>query len=144
MTRSLTAFCCVLLMLCAVDAFAQRPSWTLQSENDAYPSWGDDDYTNGLRVSADFTRAILWGRLFPNHRDCETSPLTSTRPCRRTTLMFGQNFYSPHDITISEVQPTERPYAGWLYVGIAARLAQPKRLRSMELQLGVTGKTALI
>jgi hypothetical protein len=59
-----------------------------------------------------------------------------------TTLFVGQNFYTPHDITIPEVQPAERPYSAWLYVGLAARAVQPRRLRTVEIQLGTTGKNA--
>ena len=124
------------------ESLAQRPAFTFQSENDAYPSWGDDDYTNGLRLSLDYSRAILWGRWWSRHDDCR-NVLAGTAPCRRTTLILGQNFYTPHNITISEVQPDERPYSAWLYIGMAARLATDRRLRSVELQLGTTGRPAL-
>jgi lipid A 3-O-deacylase len=133
---------CGLQLLHPPAALAQWPSITVQSENDAYPRWGDDDYTNGLRVSADFARALGWSRLGGGHRSCSDEP-DSTQPCLRTTLIFGQNFYTPRDITISTVQPAERPYAAWLYGGFTARVAREGRLTSVELQMGTTGKAAL-
>jgi lipid A 3-O-deacylase len=125
-----------------VVANAQAPSWTFQSENDAYPHWGDDDYTNGLRVSVDFPRAVWWQRLGGGRKSCSEES-NQERPCLRTTLMFGQNFYTPQNITIAAIQPTERPYSAWLYGGFAARVARQRRLTSVELQLGTTGKAAL-
>jgi len=132
----------LILLATSSNAYAQAPAWTIQSENDAYADWGDEDYTNGLRISLDFSRAVLWGRLFPSLQDCSTAPRVSSAPCRKTTLFVGQNFYTPLDITVPEVQPTERPYSAWLYIGLAARAVQPKRVRTVEIQLGTTGKNA--
>ena len=126
--------------LMASTARAQVPVVTVQSENDAYPSWGDDDYTNGLRISLDFNRAVGWGWL-SSQPDCKKERVKDI-PCRRTTLMIGQNFYTPRDISIPLVQEDERPYSAWLYFGLAARLAERKRLRTFEIQLGTTGKAA--
>jgi lipid A 3-O-deacylase len=133
----------LILLATSSNAYSQAPAVTVQSENDGYRSFDDDDdYTNGLRISLDFSRAVLWGHLFSSLQDCSTAPEGSTAPCRKTTLFVGQNFYSPHDITVPEVQPTERPYSAWLYIGLAARAAQRRRLRTMEIQLGTTGKNA--
>jgi len=112
---------------------------TLQWENDVLFR-SDDDYTNGLRVSADLSKALWWKRWGLGYNNCRDED--PSKPCLRTTLMFGQNFYTPQDITIEEVQENERPYAAWLYVGFAARVARPKRLTSLELQVGTTGKKA--
>jgi len=124
-------------------ASAQRPEWTLQWENDAFIRAGDDDdYTNGIRLRVDIARALWWTRLAPGYKNC-SEETDQSKPCLRTTLMFGQNFYTPHDITIDTVQEDERPYAAWLYGGLAARIATLKRLTSVELQIGTTGKWAL-
>jgi lipid A 3-O-deacylase len=138
----------VLIVVCAVAlspsrASAQPPAWTLQWENDAFIRAGDDDdYTNGIRLSVDVARALGWARLAPGYKNCnEETP--QAKPCRWTTLIFGQNFYTPRDITIETVQEDERPYAAWLYGGLVARIARPKRLTSVELQIGTTGKWAL-
>ena len=122
-------------------ASAQPSSLTLQWENDVLFR-SDDDYTNGLRVSADFSKALWWKRWGLGHKNCSDETDSST-PCLRTTLMFGQNFYTPHDITVKRVQERERPYAAWLYGGFAGRVATEKRLTSVELQIGTTGKPAL-
>lgn len=122
------------------QVFAQGVAWTVQWENDVLFR-SDDDYTNGVRVTADFSRALWWKRWRLGHNHC-SKEADASKPCLRTTLMLGQNFYTPHDITIEEVQENERPYAAWLYAGFAARVARPKRLTSLELQVGTTGKWA--
>ena len=121
-----------------------QTSVSVQLENDAFPEWGDDDYTNGLRVTIDLDKTIWWSPFSNRYRDCRDSENSAVpdKPCRRTTLIFGQNFYSPDDITISDVQESERPYAAWLYVGAAARLVGDRRQRTLELHLGTTGKYA--
>ena len=112
----------------------------LSIENDSFFPSGGDDYTSGLRFSRDFNRALWWSPFSSRYEDCHKP---NGLPCRRTTLMVGQNFYTPQNITVSEVQEDERPYSAWLYVAAAARLADVKRLRTVELHLGTTGKAAL-
>jgi len=122
-------------------AFAQPPSWTFLWENDVWFG-SDDDYTNGARLSADFSKALGWKRWGLGYKNCGAEA-DASKPCLRTTLMFGQNFYTPHDITVKQVQESERPYAAWLYGGFAGRISRPTRLTSVELQIGTTGKPAL-
>jgi lipid A 3-O-deacylase len=122
-------------------AFAQPPAWTFLWENDVVFG-SDDDYTNGLRLSADFSKALWWKRWGLGYENCGDQT-DASKPCLRTTLMFGQNFYTPHDITVKQVQEGERPYAAWLYGGVAGRISRPTRLTSVELQIGTTGKAAL-
>jgi len=140
MVRHATFF---MLVITAVALAPRRvcaqQSVTLQWENDVLFR-SDDDYTNGLRVSADLDKALWWKRWGLGYNNCRDED--KSKPCLRTTLMFGQNFYTPQDITIEEVQENERPYAAWLYVGFAARVARPTRLTSVELQVGTTGKKA--
>jgi lipid A 3-O-deacylase len=137
----LLLMCLVYVVALESPAAAQRPSWSVQWENDAFPEWGDDGYTNGLRVSADFGRAKLWGRLARKYKDCLDEAVRDA-PCRRTSFMFGQNFYTPNDIARADAIEGDRPYGAWLYGAMAARIVQTKRLTSIELHLGVTGKAA--
>ena len=119
-----------------------QTSVSVQWENDAFPEWGDDDYTNGLRVTLDFNETLWWSPFSRRYSNCREQTTTTTAPCRRTTLLFGQNFYTPDDITNPRVEEEERPYAAWLYVGAAARLVDARRQKSLELHLGTTGKYA--
>lgn len=129
-------------VLIASPTISEVQAWnvTVQSENDSYPGWGDDDYTNGLRISLDINRALWWSSFSSHYKDCHNS---NESPCRRTTLMVGQNFYTPDNITVSEVQEDERPYSAWLYVAAAARIVDTNHLRTVELHIGTTGKAAL-
>lgn len=140
--RSLPIALIFVLACLPVAARAEWPGVTIQSENDAYPSWGDDDYTNGLRVSLELERKLLWSPFSSDLPDCRDAAGTG-RPCRRTSVWIGQNFYTPRDIGVPDVQEDERPYSAWLYVGAAARLAAPNRLRSVEVHVGMTGRSAL-
>ncbi|HEU4458084.1 MAG TPA: lipid A deacylase LpxR family protein [Methylibium sp.] len=53
---------------------------------------------------------------------------------------FGQNIYTPQDITIAEPQPDDRPWAGYLYgvVGSAAERGGGRH-EAVELKLGLVG-----
>lgn len=61
----------------------------------------------------------------------------------RTNFALGQNIYTPADISVATLQPEERPYAGYLYLGLGLVRAQPGMIDSFELQLGVVGPAAL-
>jgi len=145
-TRMLGLTSVVLVVAMPGSATAQRTfsSFTIQEENDALAKAGDDDYTQGLRISLDATRAVLWQRtpLWRDLRDCDRDA-GSDAPCRRTTLFIGQNLYAPYPITIATPQPGERPYAAWLYAGLAAKRAGVRRLDTLEVQVGTTGRAAI-
>ena len=61
--------------------------------------WGDDDYTNGLQITFDFNETLWWSPFSKHYSDCREPPAFPMAPCRRTTLLVGQNFYTPNDIT---------------------------------------------
>jgi hypothetical protein len=93
MVRHATFF---MLVITAVALAPRRvcaqQSVTLQWENDVLFR-SDDDYTNGLRVSADLDKALWWKRWGLGYNNCRDED--KSKPCLRTTLMFGQNFYTP-------------------------------------------------
>jgi lipid A 3-O-deacylase len=116
---------------------ANENDWYLgRAKGEKFPN--DDDYTNGLRIRLEIPRAVLWGGLF-GATDCRDK---SDGRCRQTTFVFGQNFYTPMNIASAEVIEDDRPYAAWLYVGIAAQLVTEKQLKTVELDIGTTGKPA--
>jgi hypothetical protein len=126
--------------------------WTLLEDNDGMITHDDRHYTQGLRVSdllpetdpGDNEEAIFngIGLLLPmyrrgadSHRRIEWSPL-------------GQSLFTPSDTQLNPPDRTDRPYAGWIYMGGA--LLQENRhgqhsadLNSLELLGGVVGKWAL-
>ena len=73
------------------------------------------------------------------------------------TLLIGQQLFTPRDTSALAPIPDDRPYAGWLYLGLRQELLQPLaassgngseghrrwRTHALELQLGVVGPSAL-
>jgi lipid A 3-O-deacylase len=129
-------------------------SFTLYTENDKYFAGTDQNYTNGLKLSAlstdlrnftdDSIPAPIRGlsRLFGRH-------LERDKPYK-LGLSLGQNIYTPEDTNTPLYQPNDRPYAGWLYVGVAFQVYHPPatagdtaRLDVFEVTAGMVGPAAL-
>lgn len=125
---------------------------SLSIENDMFGSGADRHYTNGLALSyatgpgrnvwvEDLAHAL---HMLPRHRNLET----------RVTLSLGQAMYTPADISRLVPDPSDRPYAGWLF-GSAGLVATPvgspvsageiseRDLHKVEFSLGVIGPAAL-
>ncbi len=133
-------------------------SITVYSENDKYFAGTDQHYTNGFKISAlsadltNFTAdpvprtvqeiARALDRLVPPGHDCKLG------------LALGQNLYTPADIASPTLQPTDRPYAAWLYASAAFQVYQPPRvfasgwraiarLDTLDVTAGLVGPGAL-
>lgn len=114
---------------------------------------GDKFYTNGLRFSSSVNADTTWlrrvetvwfwkntlGLLGPV---CGRSVWANCRSLR-TGVAFGQNFYTPVDISLSTPPVGDRPYAGWLYVGRSFQFAGLDAVQSLEFDAGVVGPLAL-
>jgi hypothetical protein len=144
----------VVILPCLVSAgvwpqstahFDQGPVFTVHEENDMVVRT-DRHYTQGIKLSylhADgslpgFLQAI--DRFLPN---CGYDQRTS-----RFGLQIGQNIYTPANITTDELLEEDRPYAGWLYVGLTLQRRGLTRrgwptLESFEVQLGSIGPPSL-
>lgn len=129
-------------------------SFSVYSENDKYFAGTDQAYTNGLKFSylsadlASFTDPSVpapirglsrgLGRLVPPDRPYKLG------------LSLGQNIYTPVDTLTTAYQPNDRPYAAWLYAGVAfhihysdALAGRAARLDVFEFQFGLVGPSAL-
>lgn len=129
-------------------------SFSLYTENDKYFAGTDQHYTNGLKLSALSTDL----RSFTD--DSVPAPvrglsrllggLISDDLPYKLGLSLGQNIYTPKDTETSAYQPDDRPYAAWLYLGVAFQVYHPPatadaaaRLDVFEVTLGVVGPAAL-
>lgn len=113
-------------------------SISLRVENDIY--FSDRYYTNGLKLS--YTGA---GRDFLSSR-LQFAALDLFVPDGRQafqTVSVGQKMCVSSDINIPNPPPTDRPYAGWLYIGFGAHEASENRLDSLTVNLGVVGPMSL-
>ena len=120
----------------------ERPVWTLTFENDLTNNT-DRYFTNGIRLN----RTSPVGAV-PEAVVDAARPLIGTIGTVRWTVGIGQNMYTPSDITVSDPDPDDQPYAGWLYgtVGVLNDLATGDGNRtqtSVQLSLGVVGPSAL-
>jgi len=129
-------------------------SFSLYTENDKYFAGTDQNYTNGLKFSALSTDL----RSFTD--DSVPAPIrslsrllggfiTDDKPYK-LGLSFGQNIYTPANTAATALIPNDRPYAAWLYLGIAFQVyhpptaeGAPARLDVFEVTTGVVGPAAL-
>ncbi len=146
MLRGLAAGVVALTSLAAVaQETAPRGTWSFTLENDLIAGT-DRDYTNGALISYvgpenDLPAPARWAR----------DNLGWLTPARKwhVTYGLGQNMYTPQDITLENPDPTDRPYAGFLYgsVGLAADARRadgtPRRLDVLALDIGLVGDGSL-
>ncbi|MBC8011005.1 MAG: lipid A deacylase LpxR family protein [Burkholderiales bacterium] len=138
----------------AVESPAKpRGSLTFYTENDKYFAGTDQAYTNGFKVSylSGDLRSLRDPEVFAPGRWFAKSlgGLVPEGLAYKLGLSFGQNIYTPVDIETTAYQPDDRPYAAWLYGGVALHILRPDafggrapRLDVFELNVGVVGPSA--
>jgi lipid A 3-O-deacylase len=122
------------------------------TENDDWPpdTGTDKNYTNAFRVTLErnydmWRLAERLPKLFgwvPQHPNCsvvapEDNP--ELKCVSSSWHVIGQQFYTPDDITIAELIPDDRPYAGWLYIGGSWKSSTASTLVATDAYLGATG-----
>ncbi len=154
---SVTGVCLGILLGCifSLPAWAEEPLsdspdnagvFSMQVENDGLNEAVDGYYTNGFRFSyLPGKEAPLWSRNLAAHL-----PVFNQGDRLRVSYALGQNIFTPEDISRKEVIPDDRPYAGWLYVGLGLITDQRSgegrfrnRRDSLELNLGMVGSVSL-
>lgn len=123
-------------------------SFTVYSENDKYFAGTDEHYTNGLKLSALSTDLRTLA-----DKDSPPTSLGGLIPAdspRKIGISLGQNIYTPQDTQATAYLPDDRPYAGWLYLGLALHVYHPPAtaddaacLDVVEVTAGVVGPAAL-
>lgn len=140
----------LLLLFVATMALAQEAKqgfvFIANEDNDLFilPST-DQHYTQGLHIS------LLWPDEevpLPVRPLSWIPPLTSREPIRKFGLEVGQDIYTPIKTGSSDLQRDDRPYAGWLYVGLIRedRVSSKQGIAMLdryELKLGVIGPLSL-
>ncbi len=141
----------VWLICCSVQAEAKPPGeyQTLQLffENDLFGNT-DKYYTNAVQanwLSKDLAR----------YRDDVRLPDWTLSVIRRIPfagepdslhnvgLILGQHIYTPSDVKADRLLKNDRPYAGFLYGGLALHSKTVSRLDTMEIVFGLVGPSAL-
>jgi lipid A 3-O-deacylase len=101
----------------------------------------DFDYTHGMRVEAAWPGAPGWMRRITRLPECH-GDRARQRGCVMTAFELGQEIYTPRR-DASVPLAGERPYAGWLYGAATTRVVSARRVRSLQLVIGLTGPPAL-
>ncbi len=125
------------------------------TENDDWPpdTGTDKNYTNALRVTLEYN-FDMWRlekrlpKLFgwiPKYVDCSTVAPEDNPALKCVSSSWhvvGQQFYTPDDISIPELIPDDRPYAGWLFLGGSWKASTSSTLVQTDVHIGVTGKAS--
>ncbi len=131
------------------DLITNHPAlYSFRLENDLF-NGTDSDYTNGVKfswVSANLQNYLtdpcvpLWVRRI-NQLTESIHPRPGT--ARNMVIAVGQAMYTPRDRTSTALIPTDRPYAGWLYLGLGYNAREGQRMDSIEANIGIVGPAAL-
>jgi len=137
----------LLLLACLVLPLPARAGTLMaQWENDI---WGGTDrhYTNAVRLlwlSDDLKSYAADDRLPPGFRDwLATLPLINQEHKKfNVGLAFGQEMYTPGDISLTDPPQDDRPYAGWLYGSLILDQKSDTWLDTVELTFGMVGPSS--
>ena len=146
--RALALFAAALALplTSAPGAAQQLRELRLTLDNDAYNFWipfsirPDEEYTNGIELTAELAGAPGWGRFLSPGAPACTGAEDASADCLASTLHFGQKIFTPRS---DAPTPGERPYAGWLYAASTGHLQSAARRRSLGVEVGVTGPPSL-
>ena len=151
--RSACGLLTALTLLCgtahATDAGPTPRSpaiYSLTEENDGIFSHQDRHYTQGLRLSRTAVPDAggFWDGLSDKFGAVTAALGAGPASARRDQWLFGQNEFTPTDITRSVPDPLDRPYAGWLYLGAGLmQRSASGRIDHLQVLLGVVGPAAL-
>jgi hypothetical protein len=146
------------LIFAATPVLAARPpseSWTFtfRLENDLFANT-DRLYTNGIKLSwispdMEYFRDLEWLKKKTEFRKW-TNRIINLLPFSRNpdmqrniALSVGQQMFTPTDISRQDLISSDRPYAGWLYGGIAFHNKDDRVLNTIEIQAGLIGAWSL-
>lgn len=132
-----------------ITALARHPEiYNIHFENDLF-NGSDQGYTNGVKlswVSANLKDYIqdpclpLWvRRLNRVFKSIHQTGYSS----RNMVVTFGQSMYTPLNKTSTAVVANDRPYAGWLYLGLGYNERDARQMDTIQVNLGVVGPAAL-
>ncbi|WP_084398603.1 lipid A deacylase LpxR family protein [Henriciella aquimarina] len=122
---------------------ADKPSrgvWSVTSENDLFGGT-DRNYSNGVRIE----RVSPANKVSPWLKWAADSVpfIDMSRKDLRQGLALSHAIFTPEDISQSMPDPTDRPYAGWLYLSGTAIASDKNTQDILQINLGVVGPSAL-
>ena len=132
-----------------IKAINQYPeTLNFKLENDLFAGT-DRNYTNGIKISwvSDNVQDYVndpclpeWVRNF--NRQLEFID-RGTYASRNMSISLGQALFTPKNPDLNPPDPKDRPYAGWLYLGLGYNARGDDFMRTWEVNLGVVGPGAI-
>lgn len=127
------------------DVIEQGPVLSLTEENDLFVKT-DRHYTQGIRLA--YLAPDQFFPFGPTNFYSKLPPLGLEESVGKFGFSIGQNIYTPSDILSPAPQPSDRPYAGWLYVGAILQrrgvsLADLPTMEELDVELGMIGPWSL-
>lgn len=117
-------------------------------ENDLV-SGSDSDYTNGIKVSwvSANLKDYIHDPCLPRWVRTLNRGFESIHPghytSRNMVVTAGQAMYTPRNKQASGVIADDRPYAGWLYLGLGYNARDARQMDTVEVNLGMVGPASL-
>ena len=149
----------LLLLVIPLTGYSSENLWThsLYFENDLFIGT-DSDYTNGVKysvISPDLSPQV------PLHRTAKIPrmaldffhrlQLIKNAPAEtghKVEVAFGQNMFTPQDISRSDLTEDDRPYAGYSYIALSYHRKSDdgqiwSQMDTTEVQIGIVGPSSL-
>jgi lipid A 3-O-deacylase len=119
------------------------PVLTVYFENDIV-SGTDENYTNGLKISVLSADLVDWGQVGWRKRFVDLLPFVNRSDGQKNIgVAFGQNIYTPRDISAVVPDPRDRPYGGWTYLELAFVSKTQAIADTIAFQAGLIGPHSL-
>lgn len=124
-------------LLAALPALAEDQRFvSLTMENDSLLFRGlDRGYSSGIQVALLLPTSDL-------PEPIRNLPPFAWSADRRVTFALGHRMYTPDDLTLDPPNPTDWPYAGWLYLMTDVRLRSGSVVDHLSVTIGAVGQVA--
>ncbi|MCE5181634.1 MAG: lipid A deacylase LpxR family protein [Betaproteobacteria bacterium] len=132
-----------------IAALAHHPElYNFYFENDLF-SGTDSGYTNGVKFSwvsanlKDYTSDPCLPHWVRQLNQIFETVHPGKYTSRNMVITGGQMMFTPRDRSRSDLIRDDRPYAGWLYLGLGYNARNAQQMDTVEVNLGVVGPAAL-
>jgi lipid A 3-O-deacylase len=123
-----------------VSNYPKKKIVTVIVENDSLGGGTDKNYSSGVRIN--YTNTDV---KFPKiaHRIDKLIPTFDINRTSSIYYSFGQNLYTPSDISRSSLNIKDRPWAAFLYGSLGMLTLTDNHTDEVEATLGIVGPAAL-